>query len=76
MHLRRRGLDGDGLGRAAGRRRFGLSLLLHGVVVGHAPVGHLRLTLRHHTHAQSVCVRIGCGVSECAELVTGVCVCT
>lgn len=49
MHLRRGGLDSDGLGRAAGGRGLGLSLLLHGVVVRHATVGHLGLTLRHDT---------------------------
>lgn len=53
MHLWRGGLDGDGLGRAAGRRRFGLGLLLHGVVVRHAAVGHLGLTLKHHTQIQT-----------------------
>lgn len=45
MQLWRRGLDRDGLRRAARRRRFGLSLLLHGVVVRHATIGHLGLTL-------------------------------
>lgn len=62
MQLWRGGLDGDGLGRAAGGRRLGLGLLLHGVVVRHATVGHLGLTLRQiqitpnfiiHTETQS-----------------------
>lgn len=47
-HLWRGWLDGDGLGCAAGGGGLGLGLLLHGVVVGHAPKGHLGLTLKHN----------------------------
>lgn len=64
MHLWRGGLDGDGLRGAAGGRGFGLGLLLHGVVIGHAPVGHLGLTLAEK-HAPWVSKSWRLGVCVC-----------